>query len=364
MKYIVYKTTNKVNNYIYIGVHKTAYPNKFDGYLGCGVRINKPSTYEKGKTAFQIAVKTFGLSNFYRETLAIFDTEQDAYLLEELLVNEEFLARPDVYNMVLGGQVNRAKGRPVYEYDMETGKFIQEFPSAVAASIDADVTPNNISRAILSYYLVRGRCFSYIRADKIDTSPYINKQTAQPVYRYLISGEFDGEFSSLNSAAKAIDVSIGYIQKATIFGYRVKDSYYFSFCQEKSYDLAMTRQIQTRAVYRYDSEGNFSKEYSTQKEAELDNKKSNITKSIKTKTIDTNGWFWSLEKIPQFNVPIKKEGRKIAKFDNDGNIIQVWDSLPKCKKDVGVAVQNVLQGKYSKHKGFIYKYINIEMGVN
>ena len=32
MKYIVYKTTNLVNNYIYIGVHKTNTPYEFDGY--------------------------------------------------------------------------------------------------------------------------------------------------------------------------------------------------------------------------------------------------------------------------------------------------------------------------------------------
>ena len=34
--YIVYKTTCLVNNYIYVGVHKTKDPNIFDGYLGRG----------------------------------------------------------------------------------------------------------------------------------------------------------------------------------------------------------------------------------------------------------------------------------------------------------------------------------------
>lgn len=37
MKYIVYKTTNIVNQKIYIGVHQTLNPDKFDGYLGCDV---------------------------------------------------------------------------------------------------------------------------------------------------------------------------------------------------------------------------------------------------------------------------------------------------------------------------------------
>ena len=37
MKYIVYKTTNVLNGYIYVGVHKTLNPESFDGYLGCGI---------------------------------------------------------------------------------------------------------------------------------------------------------------------------------------------------------------------------------------------------------------------------------------------------------------------------------------
>ena len=32
MKYIVYQTTSKINNKIYIGVHKTENPDVFDGF--------------------------------------------------------------------------------------------------------------------------------------------------------------------------------------------------------------------------------------------------------------------------------------------------------------------------------------------
>lgn len=35
-KWIVYCTTCSVNNKIYIGVHKTLDPYKFDGYIGGG----------------------------------------------------------------------------------------------------------------------------------------------------------------------------------------------------------------------------------------------------------------------------------------------------------------------------------------
>ena len=61
-KYIVYLTTN-LKSYvngtprIYVGVHKVYNdPNIFDGYLGCGVWVNKPNTYMNPKTPFQYAV--------------------------------------------------------------------------------------------------------------------------------------------------------------------------------------------------------------------------------------------------------------------------------------------------------------------
>lgn len=34
MKYIVYCTTNLINNKIYVGVHQTSDPTHFDGYIG------------------------------------------------------------------------------------------------------------------------------------------------------------------------------------------------------------------------------------------------------------------------------------------------------------------------------------------
>ena len=57
MKYIVYQTTNLSNNKIYIGQHKTKDPNIFDQYLGCGIKVNMPSSYENPCSPLQYAVK-------------------------------------------------------------------------------------------------------------------------------------------------------------------------------------------------------------------------------------------------------------------------------------------------------------------
>lgn len=89
MFHIVYKTTNKVNNKIYIGVHSSQ--SLDDAYLGSGVLLKK-------------AIQKYGKRSFIRETLFIFSTPEEAYLKENEIVDLEFISRPDTYNVSLGGK--------------------------------------------------------------------------------------------------------------------------------------------------------------------------------------------------------------------------------------------------------------------
>lgn len=91
MEYIVYKTTNLVNNKYYIGVHYTHKPHGFDGYLGSGTLITR-------------AIEKHGKHNFHRETLVYcLDNEDTAYHIEGLLVktNKE---DKNSYNVKTGGK--------------------------------------------------------------------------------------------------------------------------------------------------------------------------------------------------------------------------------------------------------------------
>ena len=63
MKYIVYCTTNIVNGKIYVGVHETISPDKFDYYLGNGIYANKPSTYNHPKHIFSMLFRNTVLLN-------------------------------------------------------------------------------------------------------------------------------------------------------------------------------------------------------------------------------------------------------------------------------------------------------------
>jgi len=88
MFYIVYKTTNLLNNKIYIGLHETEDIN--DSYLGSGILLKK-------------AIKKYGASNFKKEILFVYDNKTDMINKEKELVSEAFIARRDTYNMSKGG---------------------------------------------------------------------------------------------------------------------------------------------------------------------------------------------------------------------------------------------------------------------
>jgi len=88
MKYYIYETKNNVNNKVYVGVHKTNDPN--DDYLGSGPIVNA-------------ALAKYGRENFSKTILHEFDTQEEAYQMESEIVNEDFIARSDTYNVKLGG---------------------------------------------------------------------------------------------------------------------------------------------------------------------------------------------------------------------------------------------------------------------
>lgn len=89
MYYLIYKITNNVNNKIYVGKHKTE--NKNDGYMGSGTILNR-------------AIEKYGIDKFTKEILFECDNEVEMNQKEAEIVDEEFVARLDTYNVKLGGQ--------------------------------------------------------------------------------------------------------------------------------------------------------------------------------------------------------------------------------------------------------------------
>ena len=149
-KYIVYKTTNKINNYIYIGVHRTDIDID-DGYIGNGLYNSPNSIRQFKKYKFHNAVKKYGVKNFVRETLFEYEDsesgKQQAYKKEAELVNRDFLKRKDVYNTCLGGKVpSSVNEREIAQYDLD-GNFIRSYYSITHASQITGISNSGIQAA-------------------------------------------------------------------------------------------------------------------------------------------------------------------------------------------------------------------------
>ncbi|PHS22195.1 MAG: hypothetical protein COA84_13530 [Robiginitomaculum sp.] len=89
MHYTVYQIMNISNSKIYIGYHQTENP--MDNYMGSGKYLG----HAKAK---------YGMENFTKKILFDFDNREEMISKEKELVNENFIARSDVYNLVKGGK--------------------------------------------------------------------------------------------------------------------------------------------------------------------------------------------------------------------------------------------------------------------
>ena len=126
MHFIVYQTTNLINGKVYIGYHRTA--NLNDEYLGSGVYLAK-------------AIKKYGKQNFKRDILYVFDNENAARDAERSIVNEEFVARRDTYNLNIGGFGSSY-------YNVSTGKCHSNEANAKRAKSMRDKWANDDTRRI------------------------------------------------------------------------------------------------------------------------------------------------------------------------------------------------------------------------
>lgn len=85
----VYKITNKINGKFYIGKRKHSNPQK-DPYTGSGKLI-------------KLAIEKYGIQNFSKEILAVFEGNEEASKYEASLITENMIKSSACYNMHEGG---------------------------------------------------------------------------------------------------------------------------------------------------------------------------------------------------------------------------------------------------------------------
>ena len=261
-KYIVYKTTNIINNFIYIGVHRTIVGID-DGYIGCGL-YNSPYAVKQFKHyKFHKAVKKYGVSNFIRETLFEYaDTEEGkkaAYKKEAELVNRDFLKRKDVYNTVLGGKVpSSAVEREVAQYSLD-GVFLRMYYSITHASQTTGISHSGIQAACsgeIKY--CREYQWRYFNGSTDNIDP-VTERTKR-VYQFDLQGNYITSYKSCHEASKKTGIIVTSINNACLGKIRCSHGYYWSYEKHFNYTPADKK---CTAVACYNDSGEFIKVYSS-----------------------------------------------------------------------------------------------------
>lgn len=126
--WIIYRITNNVNGYTYIGQHKTSSILKDDGYMGSGLLI-------------KAAYKKYGIENFTKTIITIGISKKEADILETFYIKKERYEGKAQYNIAdgaFGGDTskfidyskvsNALKGKPKsYEHKQKLkGEFSKE----------------------------------------------------------------------------------------------------------------------------------------------------------------------------------------------------------------------------------------------
>lgn len=355
MKYIVYCTTNLINKKIYIGVHLCK-SNKFDGYLGCGCYADKPSSYNKPKTAFQYAVQKYGPSNFKRVTIKEYDNADDAYLLEYEIVNKEFLKRKDVYNEVIGGHGGDLVGNavPCHQYDLE-GNYIASYESQQKAAIAVNRGFAPIKFAIKNKVKSANSFWSLEKVDKLNLTEYKTDSNKIPVFQYSETGEYDCCYESVSDAARVNNAASTNISRSCKLGYKCNGKY-FSYEFNNTYSKAKSESLKNRKVYQYSLSGEFVAEFDSYLSAQKKLKKQGLNNAIKLGRTFA-GFQWKLEKLDKIDaVEVKSLSRKVGQYDLNGNLIKIYDTVSECTKEFS-GCRHVLQGRNKTSGGFIFKYL-------
>lgn len=357
MKYIVYQTTNLVNNKIYIGYHKTENPDVFDGYIGCGVKLSNPYFINNPKTPFQYALKKYGIKNFKRTTIAVFDSSEEALDLESKIVNIDFIKRKDTYNVCLGGNAGSYLF-PINQFD-NTGKLIYKWDNMAIAAETLGISHTSINNAKLH----KGSCLGYFWSTEDTINPKeFSYHVGTKTYQYDNEGILIGQYASITEAAHSINGSDKAIWRAIKTGMKHKN-FYWSFTLFEQYTPIKKISLRNIKLFIYDLDGNFIRELNTGKELKEFYKIThygNLKEAIQNNRPykNTQISLEKLEKMEKVTIFSNNLAKRIGRFDLNGNLLQEYNCIKSALKEYGSGVNRVLTNKQKSTKGFIFKYLD------
>lgn len=358
MKYIVYQTVNKQNGKLYIGVHKTDNPDKFDGYIGNGIYVGY--SLENPKTAYQHALKKYGYDSFIRTTLKIFNTEEEAYDYEAQLVTLDFVMQDNNYNIKTGGIHGSWNYKNIYQYSLK-GELIKKWNCVSDIIEQFSCCPERIRQAISNKYSTFDFYWSYF--DNINVEEYrISRSTY--IYQFTFKGELVNVYKTINDVLSTFeDITKNSINEAINKGKLYKE-YYWLKNPDSIFNVIKINQLynlRNRQISVYDKTGKYIEQYISMRKAadDLNISYGTIKSAIKLGSLVHDTYYFSYDKldifVPYSGNPVVK--KKVGQYDyNTGELIKVWETISECAK-IHPKCRDVIKGGRNHTHGYTFKYI-------
>lgn len=185
-------------------------------YIGQTIQSlhNRAKTNGKGYrncSLFYKAIIKYGFSNF---KVQILEEVEEQYLNDKEKMWIEFYntLRPFGYNLAEGGSNGNTK--KVYQYEVESGKFLKSFNSLSEAANELNLRSiQYISNCICGRNkTAHGYIWSLEKVDFVNPS-ILTTNASRTVYAYKLDGSFYKEFCSLTRAAEEVKGSRSDIKK-------------------------------------------------------------------------------------------------------------------------------------------------------
>jgi hypothetical protein len=352
----VYRTTNLINEKIYIGQHSTN--NLKDGYKGSGLLISK-------------AFKKYGKDNFKFEIIESSDSREYLDQLEKKIIAEENALDDEIgYNLHQGG-LGGSSYKKINQYKKD-GTFIKTWDAIILASQELNLSYKTIQNCVKE---VKPSCGGYIWKDYAKYKECINIQafkdnSIKRVNQYSIEGNFIKTWTSITEAGIELSLntsSIGKCCRQEPSTYQIGGFIwrYSSDVKGKSDIPPVDYNKSKRKVEQYALDGTYLKTFDSLSLAakEINGASGNIGKCCIGKRKSVGGYIWKYVEGNSKDKIIKpydvKPVKKINQYSLEGKYIKTWDSTSQASQESNLSIKAIplcARGISRTSGGFMWRY--------
>lgn len=320
-----------------------------------------------GTSAFKAALREYGIDSFQVDTIFEGLTENEAIQREkELIVKyRTYIGFDDCmgYNSTLGGDGVHSvtdEHNKINQYSAD-GNLIRTYNSLREAEDLTGVNRVGIANACDGIKISAGgyqwRRVRDVDSVKIEPQLCGMDRIIRKVSQFTLDGDFIATFDSIQEAADAVGCYSSQIVKVCRGEHKSTKGFLWKYYEngDECRKLNITRNSTIkREVVQLDSNMNIVATYESIAQASkiVNIPKTTISSAIKDGRL-CRGYYWKSKQD-------YKHKRMVAKCNDNGQILEVYESMMSASKETGVSRANILKcckNKQNRAGGFMWKYI-------